>query len=134
MTLELRWEHDLVFSGSSDKAAMTLDSDGVAGPSPMQAVAFGLAACMAMDVVHILTKGRHDLKGLRVELSGTRADEQPHRFTAFTLNFIVTGAVPGDAIQRAIDLSRDKYCSAWASLRQDIDLQTSHSISVSAGA
>ena len=73
--VELIWEHDLVFAGTSGDVSMTLDSASHAGPSPMQALAFGLAACMAMDVVHILKKGRHDLKGLRADLVGTRATE-----------------------------------------------------------
>ena len=129
LTLQLVWEHDLVFAGTSGQASMTLDSDGVAGPSPMQSLAFGLAGCMAMDVVHILRKGRHDLHGLRADLSGERASEQPRRFTAITLRFTVNGDIPGDAIQRAIDLSHEKYCSVWHSLRQDIGFQTTYSVS-----
>ncbi len=129
LTLQLVWEHDLVFAGTSGQTSMTLDSDGVAGPSPMQSLAFALAGCMAMDVVHILRKGRHDLHGLRVDLSGARADEQPRRFTGITLQFTVNGDIPGDAIQRAMDLSHDKYCSVWHSLRQDIDLQMTYSVS-----
>ena len=74
---------------------MTLDSDGVAGPSPMQSLAFALAGCMAMDVVHILKKGRHELHGLRVDLSGARAPDNPKRFTAFTLHFTVNGGDSG---------------------------------------
>jgi uncharacterized OsmC-like protein len=53
-TLELVWERDLVFGGRAGDATMILDSAGVAGPSPVQALAFALAGCMAMDVVHIL--------------------------------------------------------------------------------
>jgi putative redox protein len=126
---ELVWEHDLVFAGTSAEATMTLDSEGVAGPSPMQALAFGLAGCMAMDVVHILRKGRHDLHGLRVDFSGERPGEPPKRFNAIALHFTVNGDIPGDAVQRAIDLSHDKYCSVWHSLRQDISFRTTYSVS-----
>ena len=132
LELYLVWEHDLVLSGASGEARLTVDSDGAAGPSPMQALAFALAGCMAMDVVHMLRKGRHDLHGLRLDLSATRAPEQPRRFTAVTLHFIVTGAVPTDAIQRAIDLSREKYCSVWHSMRQDITLDTRYSVAATA--
>jgi putative redox protein len=118
--VELIWEHDLVFAGRSDEARMILDSDGVAGPSPMQALAFGLAACMAMDVVAILKKGRHDVRGLRADMKGFRADEPPRRFTRIELSFTVTGATGREHIERAIQLSREKYCSVWHSLRQDI--------------
>jgi putative redox protein len=122
LALELIWEHDLVFGGRAGAVRLTLDSDGSAGPSPMQAVAFGLAGCMAMDVVHILRKGRLPLQGLRTELTGHRSPGVPHRFTAVVLHFTVTGDVPPEQVQRAIDLSREKYCSVWHSLRQDIEL------------
>lgn len=118
--LELIWEHDLVFAGRSGEAKMTLDSASAAGPSPMQALAFGLAGCMAMDVVHILKKGRHDLRGLRADLVGERAPEEPRRFTAVKLHFTITGDVPAEQAERAVTLSKEKYCSVWHSLRQDI--------------
>jgi len=127
--VELIWEHDLVLAGKSGDARMTLDSESVAGPSPMQALAFGLAACMAMDVVHVLKKGRHDLRGLRADLSGTRLPDPPRRFTRFELRYTVTGAIPPDAIEHAIQLSREKYCSVWHSLRQDIELDTTFVVS-----
>ncbi len=126
--LELLWERDLVFAGTSGQARMTLDSASVAGPSPMQALGFALAGCMAMDVVHVLRKGRHDLRGLTVGLVGGRADEEPRRFTSVALQFTVTGSVPHAPIQRAIDLSRDKYCSVWNSLRQDIELNVTFTV------
>ena len=107
--VELVWEHDLVLSGTSGQTRMTLDSSSVAGPSPMQALGFALAGCMAMDVVHVLKKGRHDLKGLKVGLVAERAEEEPRRFTSVALQFSVTGNIPSEPIQRAIDLSRDKY-------------------------
>lgn len=118
--VELIWEHDLVFGGRAGGTRVTLDSGSVEGPSPMQALAFALAGCMAMDVVHVIRKGRHELRGLRADLIGRRSDDTPRRFTAFELQFTVTGRVPPDAVQRAIDLSREKYCSVWHSMRQDI--------------
>ena len=128
LNVTLIWERELVFAGKSGQIEMTLDSAAAAGPSPMQALAFGLAGCMAMDLVHILTKGRHDLRGLRADLSGVRAPETPHRFTSITLNYTVNGNVPDDAVARAIELSREKYCSVWHSLRQDIEFHITHSI------
>ena len=122
-TLELVWTHDLIFEGQSGDATITLDSSGKAGPSPVQALALALAGCMGMDVVHILTKGRHELRGLKVAMTAERAQDNPHRVTAVAIEFSVTGAVPKDQIQRAIDLSHEKYCSVWHSMRTDIDLQ-----------
>ncbi len=128
VAVELIWEHDLVFSGSSGDIAITLDSASKAGPSPMQAVAFGLAACMAMDVVAILKKARQDIKGLRADLTGVRASEEPRRFTSFDLRYTITGSVDMAHAERAIQLSRDKYCSVWHSLRQDIPLNVTASV------
>jgi putative redox protein len=125
LTLELVWEKDLVFGGRSGDASITLDSAGIAGPSPVQALAFALAGCMSMDLVYILQKARYALRGLGVALSAERAQDNPHRITAVDMRFMVTGEVPDEQVQRAIDLSRDKYCSVWHSLRQDIPLKTS---------
>ena len=128
-TVELIWERELVFSGKSGTTEVTMDSASTAGPSPMQLVGYGLAGCMAIDVVAILTKGRHPLKGLRVDLEGLRAESEPRRFTAIEIHYSVNGSVPEEAVQRAIDLSRDKYCSVWHSMRQDIELKVTFSIS-----
>ena len=128
-TLELIWEHDLVLNGRAGDASMVLDSAGQAGPSPVQALAFALAGCMGMDVVYILRKGRLDLKGLKISLSADRAQEDPHRITTVAMDFVVTGDIPKKQVQRAIDLSREKYCSVWHSYRQDIELETSFYIS-----
>ena len=108
---------------------MTLDSSSAEGASPMQALAFALAGCMAMDVVHVLRKGRHDLRGCRVEFVGERAPVDPHRFVGIALRFVITGNVPRDAVDRAISLSRDKYCSVWHSMRHDIPLTVTVSLS-----
>lgn len=127
-TVELIWEHDLVLAGQSGEASIVLDSAGQAGPSPVQALAFALAGCMGMDVVYILRKARHDLRGLRIVLVAQRADDDPHRITAVSIELSVTGEIPKDQIQRAIDLSHDKYCSVWHSMRQDITFETKFSV------
>ena len=87
-----------------------------------------LAGCMAVDVADIVTKGRHQLTALEARISGERAVDPPRRFTAFTLHRTVTGAVPVHAIERAIQLSRDKYCSVWHSLKTDIVLTTTYEV------
>jgi len=127
-TVDLVWTRDLILEGRSGDASIVLDSAGKAGPSPVQALACALAGCMAMDVVHILTKGRHPLRGLKISLVAERAQEDPHRVTAVTIDFAVTGAVPKDQIQRAIDLSHEKYCSVWHSMRQDITFAARFSV------
>lgn len=83
---------------------------------------------MAADVVDVLTKSRLPLRELRAKLVGERRPEPPRRLLAVKLHFVVGGDVPPDRVERAIALSREKYCSVWHSLRQDIDFQTSFEI------
>ena len=115
----------LAFRGAAPGGPeVVLDSDGEAGPSPTQALLLSLAGCMGIDVVMILEKGRVPLDALSVEVEGDRAEEPPRRFTAVRLVYHVEG--PGEEhrgkVQRAVDLSRDRYCSVLHSLRDDIDL------------
>jgi len=127
-SVEIVWERDLVFAGHSGDASMVLDSAGKAGPSPVQALVFALAGCLGMDVVHILKKGRHDLRGVRVVVVAERAQDDPHRVTAVKLDVNVTGAVPREQVQRAVELSHEKYCSVWHSMRQDIAFESHFSV------
>ena len=126
--VDLTWVGDLKFSGTSGNASMTLDSAGLAGPSPVQALGFAIAGCMTTDVAHILTKGRHPFRALRSHLVADRAQDEPHRVVSMTLHIAVDGDVPGDAVERAIALSKEKYCSVWHSMRQDIAFTTTHDI------
>ena len=126
--VDLTWIGGLTVVGKSEKASMTLDSAGLAGPSPVQALAFALAGCMTMDIVHILTKGRHAFRSLRSRLVADRAQSEPHRVVSMTLHVAIEGAVPADAVDRAIELSREKYCSVWHSMRQDIPFTVTHDI------
>jgi putative redox protein len=68
------------------------------------------------------------MTALEAAISGARADDPPRRFLSFALHFTITGAVPATAVERAIQLSRDRYCSVWHSLRQDIELTTTFEI------
>lgn len=126
--VDLAWTGDLVLAGTSGTASMTLDSSGAAGPSPVQALAFGVAGCMTMDVAYILTKGRQPFRALRSHLVADRAPEDPHRIVKMHLQVTVEGDVPADAVARAIALSYEKYCSVWHSMRQDIVFTTSHDV------
>jgi putative redox protein len=123
--LELVWQEGMRFEGREGDVHIVLDGGRAAGPSPTQALAFGLAGCMAIDVVQILTRGRQPLSGLRARLTGLRADAEPRRYTSFELRFAVAGDVEPEKVERALALSREKYCSVWHSLRQDIELRTS---------
>ena len=124
VTTELLWTSGLRFGATLGPHALVVDGDGDAGPSPMQLAAVALAGCMAADVVSILRKGRHELAGLRASLIADRAADPPRRFIRITLAFHATGAVPAEAVERAVALSRETYCSVWQSMRPDIELTT----------
>jgi putative redox protein len=126
--ISLAWEGELRFHASPNGVPLVVDGKSVAGPSPVQALALGLAGCMAVDIVDILQKGRHTVRSLTADFTGQRAPEPPSRFTAVTLHFRITGDAPEHAIERAIALSRDKYCSVWHSLRQDIVFDTTFEV------
>ena len=128
LVAELVWSGDLRFEVSSGANSAIIDGDSKSGLSPTQFAAIGLAGCMAADVVDIVRKGRHPLTALRVTFTGTRAEQPPRRFLEIELRFDVHGAVPSDAVERAIALSREKYCSVWHSFRHDIALSTTFHI------
>ena len=132
ITATLTWQGDLKFRAATPRTQIILDSDSTAGPSPPEALAMALAGCMAIDVADIVIKGRHPLSALEVRLVAERREDPPRHFVHFTLHFQVGGSVPEHAIQRAIDLSREKYCSVWHSLRQDITLDTTFEVNAAA--
>lgn len=123
--VHLAWEHGLQFTAREGGHHWVLDGRSEAGPSPVVALVSALGGCMAIDVVHILTRGRFRIRALTADLAGHRADTDPRRFVRVELRFTLDTDAPSDQIQRAIDLSRDKYCSVWHSMRQDVELVTS---------
>lgn len=134
IVVQLRWEGDRRFAGRVGEVPIVLDGERRAGTTPVQALAAGLAGCMAIDVLHVLTKGRLPLEGLEARLTAERRAEEPRYLTRVDLHFVVTGDVPADRVERAIALSREKYCSVWHSLRPDIDFRTSFEVVASASA
>lgn len=119
--VSLTWEGDLRFSSGADEPALVLDSDSKAGPSPMQALGYAVMSCMGMDIVHVLQKGRHPLESLKASMIGTRSETHPRRFTRIEMTFTITGDVPREAAERAVQLSRDTYCSVFNSMATDIE-------------
>ena len=128
VSAELVWTKDLTFGATSGTTALILDGDSSAGASPVQLLVMSLAGCMGMDVIDILRKGRHPVSAFRVSLTGQRFPEPPRRLLAVAVVFHIHGTVPETAVGRAIALSRDKYCSVWHSMRQDIEMRTSYEI------
>jgi len=128
LTLDLEWLGDNRLRGRSGAHEIVMDSPPVAGPSPVQTLAFALAGCMAMDVLVVMRRGRFDLKGMSVRLVAERAASDPRRIVKADLRFTLAGEVPEDRVARAIQLSREKYCSVWHSMRTDIELTTSFEV------
>jgi putative redox protein len=125
---DLSWLGELKFSAVSAHASMTLDSAGLAGPSPVQTLVISLAGCMAMDVAYILTKGRNVFRDVRAHIVAERSETEPHRVVSVNVQFTIEGDVPADAVGRAIALSHEKYCSVWHSMRQDIAFTTGYDV------
>jgi putative redox protein len=123
--VDLEWLGEDRVRARAGAVEITMDSPPVAGPSPVQTLAMALAACMAMDVLVVMKRGRHALQGLRVRLVAERAASEPRRILKADLHFTLSGEVPEDRVARALSLSRDKYCSVWHSMRPDIELTTS---------
>lgn len=93
------------------------------GARPMEMLLIGLGGCTAFDVVHILRKGRHAVTDCQVEVTAERADTPPKVFTGIHLHYRIAGdGVPVAAIERAIRLSAEKYCSASIMLGKTADI------------
>ena len=104
-----------------------IDGDGKAGASSTDSVLLGLMGCMSIDVLMILQKSHVNVTSLTVRAEAERAPEPPQYFTRVHLTFVLDGP-DSDArpkIDRAIPLSREKYCSVLHSLRGDLELETS---------
>ncbi len=93
------------------------------GARPMELVLMGMGACSAIDVLHMLRKGRQAVTDCVVELEAERADSDPKVFTRIKLHYVVTGrALAATQVERAIKLSKEKYCSATAMLAKTADV------------
>jgi putative redox protein len=87
------------------------------GPSPMEMVLMGVAGCTAIDVILVMEKKRIDVTDFQVNISGERAEEHPRRYTHIHIEYVLTGTgIKPSAVERAIQLSEEKYCSAIGSL------------------
>lgn len=112
--------HLLTMDGAPDGGGHDL------APRPMETVLAGTGGCTAYDVVLILKRGRHDVRGCRVVLKADRATAEPKVFTAIHMHFVVTGrGLKQDVVERAVALSHEKYCSASIMLAKTATITTS---------
>lgn len=117
--------HTLVMDGAPDAAKPENGGQNLA-PRPMETMLAGAGGCTAYDVVLILKRGRHDVRGCTVKLDAERADTDPKVFTKINMHFTVTGkGVPAAAVERAIAMSHEKYCSASVMLGKTAEMTTS---------
>jgi putative redox protein len=117
--------HVLVMDGAPDTAKPENGGKNLA-PRPMETVLAGTGGCTAYDVVLILKRGRHDVRGCSVKLSAERADSDPKVFTKVHMHFTVKArGVAAAAVERAIAMSHEKYCSASIMLGKTADISTS---------
>lgn len=115
--------HVVVMDGSPDAGGRNM------GIRPMELLLIGLGGCANIDVLTILRKGRHAVTHCEVKLQGVRAETDPKVFEKIQMHFIVTGKdIPSKAVERAIQLSEQKYCSAAAMLGKTATIHTSFDI------
>ena len=120
--------HTLMMDGAPDAAKPENGGQNLA-PRPMETVLAGTGGCTAYDVVLILKRGRHDVRGCSVKLTSERAETDPKVFTKIHMHITVTGKdLSAIAVDRAIAMSHDKYCSASIMLAKMADITTSFDV------
>jgi len=108
------WKGSTIFEGIAENGnSIFFDADPAheQGPSPMEAVLMALCACTSVDVASILEKKRQPLLGLKVTATATQAETAPRVFTHIKLTYAVSGNLSRKAVEDAVALSKDKYCS-----------------------
>ena len=115
--------HILIMDGAPDGGGRNL------APRPMETVLAGTGGCAAYDVVLILKRGRHDVRGCSVKLNAERAPADPKVFTRIHMHFIVSGRqLNAEAVERAIALSHERYCSASVMLGKTAEITTGYEV------
>lgn len=120
--------HILAMDGAPDDAKPDNGGQNLA-PRPMETVLAGTGGCTAYDVVLILKRGRVDVRGCSLKLTSIRAETDPKVFTQIHMHFTVTGkGILSSAVERAIALSHEKYCSASIMLSKTAEITTSFEV------
>ena len=125
------WQEDEIFLGKNLKGGeVQMGSlENKPGISPMEMLLLGVAGCTGMDIVSILKKKRQDLKDFKVEVRGFRRDTYPMIYTEIQVTYLLWGEdIDPAAVERAIRLSEDKYCSASAMMKAAAEFSSSYKI------
>ncbi|SFM22285.1 OsmC family protein [Nitrosomonas communis] len=129
MKARIKWLDGISFRGETE-SGHSVSIDGAPniggknlGPRPMELILLGLGGCSSIDVILILQKSRQEVTDCVVKIDSTRASEDPKVFTDIHLHFIVTGkSLNAQQVERAINLSAEKYCSASIMLRSTVNI------------
>ena len=129
MKAKIKWMQDVSFKGSSESGhevvldgPQELGGKGL-GMRPMEMMLIGMGGCTSFDVVTILKRSRQQITGCIAEIEATRADEIPKVFTSIHIHFLIKGIDLQDkAVERAIELSANKYCSASIMLGKSVKI------------
>ena len=136
MKTKIKWMQDVSFKGSSESGhevvldgPRELGGNGL-GMRPMEMMLIGMGGCTSFDVVTILKRSRQQITGCIAEIEATRADEIPKVFTSIHIHFLIKGIdLQEKAVERAIELSANKYCSASIMLGKSVKITHDFEIS-----
>ena len=130
LTQPLKTERQFAATTGSDHHMLLDDSAGGTGPKPIELVAVGLAGCTAFDVITVLRQKFHQkVTGYEVRVEADQAERPPQVFTSVRLHHVVIGLeIDPSALQEAIRLSEEKYCSVGAMVKQSASLHTTYEI------
>jgi putative redox protein len=126
MIAHSEWRQGTVYEGIAENGnTIVFDTDAAhtQGPSPMEAVLMALCGCTSVDVVGILKKKRQELTGLRVSAEATQAPAPPRVFTHIKLTYSVSGKLSRRAVEDAVSLSKNKYCSVSLMLAKAMPIE-----------
>ncbi len=130
MDAKVTWQGKMSFVGIADRG-YTLPVDAAPevggeakGFAPFELLSLGIASCTALDVISILEKKRQDVTAFEVRVHGDRATEHPKVFTYLMVEYVVTGhAIDPQAVERAVQLSEEKYCGAQAMFKKVVPIE-----------
>ncbi len=131
--IRIKWVEDRLMVGSDSNnnsivIGRTLQANHGEGVKPAELLLMAAASCSGYDVVEILQKQRQPLRNLEVICSGDQLKDPPYSFTGMHLHYIVYGDLDGEKVERAIQLSQEKYCSVIATLRPSIPVTYDYEI------
>ena len=119
MQATVKWSGQMQFAGTGNGGhSVVMDGDNKAGNSPMELVLIALCGCTAFDVVSILQKKREPFTAVEVRAHAEKAPDPPRVFTDIKLQYWVAGNVARKAVEDAVRLSEEKYCSVAAMLNK----------------